>query len=165
MRFSFLPALGIVAVCPQAGTSPAILANLFPNDTGKDTPNPVNHHGKAARASPQGILQYPADIPCRPYRWAQWLAGLHFPPPAGASPRSGVAELPLEPSVRSAMAALRSRVRTRAALDAQLKALSAGKGPSPLAGMKDGLPKATGSVELSRCTGSLTGFGGSGGGF
>lgn len=51
------------------------------------------------------------------------------------------------------MAALRSRVRTSAALDGQLKGLSAGngKGPSPLAGMKAELPEATGSVELSRC--------------
>ena len=55
------------------------------------------------------------------------------------------------------MAALRSRVRTSAALDRQLKGLSAGKGPSPLAGMKGELPEATGSVELSRC---VTGVGG-----
>lgn len=151
MRFSFLPALGIVAVCPQPGASKGVLANLFPNDTGEDTPNPANHHGKAARASPVGIFQYPPDVPCRPYRWAQWMAGLHFPPPA-ASPMAstGGAELPIEPSVRSAMAALRSRVRTSAALDEQLKGLSAGKGPSPLAGMKGELPEATGSVELSR---------------
>ena len=154
VRFSFLPALGIVAVCPPAGAPKGILANLFPNDTGKDTPNPANHHGKAARASPLGIFRYPADVPCRPYRWAQWMAGLHFPPPAASAVSSGEPELLIEPSVRSAMAALRSRVRTSAALDAQLKALSGGKGPSPLAGTEGELPEATGSVELSRCVAS-----------
>lgn len=153
MRFSFLPALGIVAVCPHPGTRAGVLANLFPNDTGKDTPNPANHHGQAARASPLGIFQYPADVPCRPYRWAQWMAGLSFPPPAASSGSAsdGAAGLPIEPSVRSAMAALRSRVRTNVALEGQLNGLSAGKGPSPLAGMEGELPEASGSVELSGC--------------
>lgn len=164
MRFSFLPTLGIVTVCPQPGAPAGILANLFPNDTGKDTPNAANHHGEAARASPLGVFQFPPDVPSRPYRWAQWLAGLHFPPPppavaAAASALPGDADadrvsLPIEPSLRSAMAALRSRVKTRAALDGQLKALSAGKGPSalPLPGVAGGLPEATAdNVELGRC--------------
>ncbi len=171
MRFSFLPTLGIVAVCPQPGAPVDILANLFPNDTGKDTPNAANHHGKAARASPLGVFQYPPDVPHRPYRWAQWLAGLHFPPPtlapatAAALPGGADADragLPIEPSLRSAMAALRSRVTTRMALDGQLKGLSAGKGPSPLplplpgvAG-GGGLTGATAdSVELGRCVAGL----------
>eukprot|EP00903_Cladosiphon_okamuranus_P019894 g18286.t1 len=149
VRFSFLPALGIVAVCPPPGAPKGILANLFPNDTGKDTPNPANHHGKAARVSPLGIFQYPADVPCRPYRWAQWMAGLHFPPPAASTVSSAGAESPIEPSVRSAMAALRSRVRTSAALDGQLRGLGDGKGASPLAGMESELPEVTGTVELS----------------
>lgn len=48
------------------------------------------------------------------------------------------------------MAALRSRIRTTAALDEQLMGLSGRKGPSLLAGMEGDLPKATGSVELNR---------------
>lgn len=156
MRFSYLPALGIVAVCPQPGAPPGILANLFPNDTGKNTPNPANHHSKAARASPLGIFEYPADVPCRPYRWAQWLAGLHFPPPAAAAHAVGAgadraaAMIPIEPSMRSAVAALRSRARTRVALDGQLKALAAGKEPSPLPGLKSELPEVTDNVGLRR---------------
>lgn len=166
VRFSYLPALGIVAVCPQTGSPPGILANLFPDDTGKTTPNPANHHSKAARASPLGIFDYPSDVPCRPYRWAQWLAGLHFPPPAaaalattvgGADGAAAVAvALPIEPSMRSAVAALGSRARTRLALGGQLKAIAAGKGPSPLPGSKDDhLPEVTGEIGLRRCVQQL----------
>ncbi|CAM9748039.1 unnamed protein product [Pylaiella littoralis] len=152
VHFSYLPALGVVAAYPQPGAPPGILANLFPNDTGHNTPNPVNHHGKAARASPLGIFEYPADVPCRPYRWAQWLAGLHFPPPA-AAPATVVGTdravtMPIEPSIRSAVAALRSRARTRLALNGQLKAFAAGKGPSPLPGAESDLPEVTGKVGL-----------------
>lgn len=155
MHFSYLPALGVVAAYPQPGAPPGILANLFPNDTGQNTPNPVNHHSKAARASPLGIFEYPADVPCRPYRWAQWLAGLHFPPPA-AAPATVVGTdravtMPIEPSIRSAVAALRSRARTRLALNGQLKAFAAGKGPSPLPGAESDLPEVTGKVGLRRC--------------
>ncbi|CAN0350270.1 unnamed protein product, partial [Hapterophycus canaliculatus] len=118
------------------GASPGILANLFPNDTGKDTPNVANHHVMAAQASSRGVFEYPPDVPCRPYRWAQWLAGLHFPPlapgAAGAAVGANRAAMPIEPSTRAVLVALRSRARTHAALGDQLKGLSAGKGPSPL---------------------------------
>lgn len=161
-RFSYLPALGIVAVCPQPGSPPGILANLFPDDTGRKTPNQANHHSKAARSSPLGIFEYPADVPCRPYRWAQWLAGLHFPPPA-ATLTSAVAgadraaAMPIEPSIRSAVAALMSRARTRSALGDQLKAFAAGKGPSPLRGVKSDLPEVTGKIGLRRCVAARAG--------
>ncbi|CAM9244068.1 unnamed protein product [Ectocarpus fasciculatus] len=138
VRFSFLPSLGIVAVRPAAAhDSRAPLANLFPTDTGKDTPNPANHHNKAAQASPLGVFEYPADVPCRPYRWAQRLAGLHFPPAAEGGRPVAATTMPIEPTTRSAVAALRSRARTLEALGGQLKALSDGKGPSPLPGSRD----------------------------
>lgn len=162
IRFSYLPALGIVAVCPQAGCPPSLLANLFPNDTGRDTPNPINHHGRAARASASGVFNYPADVQCRPYRWAQWLAGLHFPPPgdgAAAAAVGGIATTvgdgeggpgPIEPSTRAVVAALRSRIRTHMALGAQLRSFVT-TGPSPLSSVESELPRATGNVELRRC--------------
>ncbi|CAM9146294.1 unnamed protein product [Ectocarpus sp. 12 AP-2014] len=137
VRFSFLPSLGVVAVRPAAHDGGVPLANLFPADTGKDTPNPANHHNKAAQASPLGVFEYPADIPCRPYRWAQRLAGLRFPPAADGGGPVAASTMPIEPTTRSAVAALRSRARTLAALGGQLKALSDGKGPSPLPGSRD----------------------------
>lgn len=156
VRFSYLPTLGVVAVSPPpTGASAGILANLFPNDTGKDTPNAANHHGAAARASPLGVFEYPADVPCRPYRWAQWLAGLHFPPPAPGAAGTAVGAktpvMPIEPSTRALLVALRSRARTHAALSDQLKGLSAGKGPSALPGGRDRLPEVTDDIELRRC--------------
>lgn len=148
VRFSFLPSLGIVAVRPAAHDGGTPLANLFPADTGKDTPNPANHHNKAAQASPLGVFEYPADVPCRPYRWAQRLAGLRFPPAVGGGGPVAATAMPIEPTTRSAVAALRSRARTLAALGGQLKALSDGKGPSSLPGSRD--EAVTEGVELRR---------------
>lgn len=171
IRFSYLPALGIVAACPQAGCPPSLLANLFPNDTGRDTPNPINHHGRAARASASGVFNYPADVQCRPYSWAQWLAGLHFPPAGsggagGAGAAAGAAAGgmnaavgdgegagPIEPSTRAVVAALRSRIRTHMALGVQLRSFVT-TGPSPISSsVESGVPRnrATGNVELRRC--------------
>lgn len=151
IRFSYLPELGIVVVCPPTGSSSSLLANLFPNDIGRDTPNPANHHGRAARASPRGVFEFPADVPCRPYRWAQWLAGLHFPPASGMEIKADQSMTdPLEPSTRAVMAALRSRARTHASLSSQLKTIS-DSGPVPLPSFQDKIPKPNGNVELRRC--------------
>lgn len=159
LRFSYIPALGIVAVCPPPNYPSSLLANLFPNDTGRDTPNPTNHHGRAARASPLGVFEYPGDVPCRPYRWAQWLSGLHFPPPAfsfeataGSGEGAGGSRKAIEPSVSAVVAELRSRVRTQWALASQLKAIG-DKGPVCLAEFHDKLPLGKASannVELRR---------------
>ncbi|CAM9549731.1 unnamed protein product [Laminaria digitata] len=146
IRFSYLPALGIIAACPQTGCPPSLLANLFPNDTGRDTPNPINHHGRAARASASGVFNYPADVQCRPYRWAQWLAGLHFPATAGGGGGGKVGGA-IEPSTRAVVAALRSRIRTHMALGVQLKSFVT-TGPSPLLAAEGEVPRATGNVEL-----------------
>lgn len=142
VRFSYLPALDIVAACPQAGSSPSLLVNLFPNDTGKDTPNPANHHSRAARASSLGVFRFPSDVPCRPYRWAQWLAGLHFSPVQAAGD-------PIEPSTRAVVTELRSRVRTHAALAHQLKIINT-KGALPLPSFQSENSEATGNIELRR---------------
>lgn len=144
LRFCYLPELGIVAVCPSPGWPASLLVNLFPNDTGRKTPNAANHHGRAARASANGIFEFPADVSCRPYRWAQCLAGLHFPPGNGnATP------VALEPSTRAVVAALRSRAQTHISLSSQLKAV-AEHGPVALACFQDKLPKPNGNVELRR---------------
>ena len=161
VRFSYLPVLGIVTVCPQAGFPPCLLVNLFPNDTGRDTPNPSNHHSRAARASASGIFKFPSDVPCRPYLWAQWLAGLHFPHAAEVGGGDGAAaefralggereKGPIEPSTRAVMSALRSRLRTHASLAEQLRNLSS-KGSSPSTMLQDEILETTGNIELRRC--------------
>lgn len=152
LRFCYLPSLGIVAVTPSSNVTHAILANLFPNDTGQNTPNPTNHHSRAAKLSPSGLFQYPADLPCRPYRWAQWLAGLHFPPVSssdGQMPGASEARRAIEPSTRAVVAALRSRIRTQWALAAQLKSL-ADKKPACLPRFQEMMPTSN-NVELGRC--------------
>lgn len=159
VRFSYLPALGIIAVCPQSPCPSSLLANLFPNDMGKDTPNPANHHGRAARASVVGVFEYPVDVLCRPYKWAQWLAGLHFSPTAGGAADNGsdmaaALNYPIEPSTRAVVAALRSRVRTHAALEVQLK-IFASKGPLPVLGLQDQMNEAASNIELRRCAGQV----------
>lgn len=143
-------------MCPQAGFPLSLLTNLFPNDTGKDTPNPANHHGPAAQASARGVFDFPADVPCRPYRWAQWLAGLHFPQTraaaaagTGATGGNDVAAVPIEPSTRAVVAALRSRVRTHVSLAGQLKSCGS-KGSLPLPAFQGHVPEASGNIELRR---------------
>lgn len=153
LRFCYLPQLGIVAVCSPAGWSSSFLTNLFPNDTGRETPNPANHHGPAARASVHGVFKFPADVPCRPYRWVQGLAGLHFPPAGGVGMASvgaeGAKPAALEPSTRAVVAALRSRAQTHLQLSSQLKTI-AESGPVSLPTFDDKLMRTNGNVELRR---------------
>ncbi|CAM9628417.1 unnamed protein product, partial [Sphacelaria rigidula] len=149
LRFCYLPSLGIVAVTSPPNAAHAILANLFPNDTGQNTPNPTNHHSRAAKLSSSGLFQYPADLPCRPYRWAQWLAGLHFPPVSSCDGQmlgSSGPRRAIEPSTRAVLAALRSRVRTQWALAAQLKSLADRK-PACLPRFQEMMPTSN-NVEL-----------------
>ncbi|CAN0480216.1 unnamed protein product, partial [Discosporangium mesarthrocarpum] len=112
---------GTTSAAAATTTAPRqILTNLFPGDTGELTPNPVNHHGPAALMSPRGVFEYPQDVAPRPFRWAQWLAGLYFPPGlgsrgmgagAGAGVGAGVrvGQQPLEPSTRAVVSEVRSR--------------------------------------------------------
>lgn len=158
--FSYLPALGVVTACPQSGFPRGLLVNLFPNDTGRDTPNPINHHNQAARASALGIFEFPSDVPCRPYLWAQWLAGLHFPSAGegvngvgaavgmegiGGSGEKGKG--PIEPSTRAVMSTLRSRLRTHASVTGQLRKFSS-KGLSPSTLLQDEVLDTMGNIEL-----------------
>jgi THO complex subunit 5 len=92
-----------------------LLVNLFPGDTGSDTPNVANKVRVAG-------FQFDASRRDRPYKWAQHLAGLDFlePVPVGRAPGAeaaeGVAKHQAQARVRNVLAALRARMASRAAL-------------------------------------------------
>lgn len=91
----YLPHLHILAVCPARPEDAALLCNLVPDDTGRDSPNPANAF------LVEGNFAYDPASPWRPYKWAQWLGGLDFladeeyrqaaaaPPPRGGGVGGG----------------------------------------------------------------------------
>ena len=92
-----------------------LLVNLFPGDTGSDTPNVANKVRVAG-------FEFDRSRADRPYKWAQHLAGLDFlePVPVGRAPGAeaaeGVAKHQAQARVRNVLAALRARMASRAAL-------------------------------------------------
>ena len=92
-----------------------LIVNLFPGDTGADTPNIANKLRVAG-------FEYDRSRRDRPYRWAQHLAGLDFlaPVPVGRGPgadaETGVAKHQQQARVRNVLAALRARMASRSAL-------------------------------------------------
>lgn len=60
--FYYLPALGIVTVEASTKAGNALLATLFRQDTGKDTPNEANHYVV------EGTYDFDPDATARPYR-------------------------------------------------------------------------------------------------
>ena len=92
-----------------------LLVNLFPGDTGSDTPNVANKVRVAG-------FEFDRSRRDRPYKWAQHLAGLDFlePVPVGRAPGAeaaeGVAKHQAQARVRNVLAALRARMASRAAL-------------------------------------------------
>ncbi|CAM9854576.1 unnamed protein product, partial [Chrysoparadoxa australica] len=125
LRFQYLPLLDIIQV--EVASHPwTLLANIVPNDSGQGTPNPSNHYTAGGRDM---FFQYPADVPARPFKWAQWLAGIYLP---DISP-----EPPLERSVRAVINSLRSRFRSAACLEAQLKEMTQLRAPAVHASAAD----------------------------
>ena len=92
-----------------------LLVNLFPGDTGSDTPNVANKVRVAG-------FEFDRSRADRPYKWAQHLAGLDFLEPVpvgralGAEAAEGVAKHQAQARVRNVLAALRARMASRAAL-------------------------------------------------
>jgi hypothetical protein len=56
--------------------SESVLRELYPGDTGFDSPNPANTY-QLARQKLGTFSSLNLGIP---YKWAQWMAGLHFVP-------------------------------------------------------------------------------------
>jgi hypothetical protein len=115
IRFQYMEELQLVVA---EASSPHLLTNLFPSDTGERTPNLANCH----MAGVSGDFVFPSDIAGRPYRWVQWLAGLSFSCPGNR---------PLEPTTAAVVERIRSRVLSAEALSAQLSCLSSKRLPSP----------------------------------
>ncbi|KAG5177663.1 Fms-interacting protein-domain-containing protein [Tribonema minus] len=135
VRFQYMPRLALVVVAVPQGPD-HVLSELFPGDDGLRTPNLVNHMMYGARVGAAGVFEYPADVPARPYRWAQWLAGFHFNAPEWEL------RAPLEPSTRAVVGRVRARVTSRAALEAQLQQLKAGTLPAPAPSLAAQFPPA-----------------------
>lgn len=56
--------------------SESVLRELYPGDTGLDSPNPANTYQLARHK----LGSFPSLNLGTPYRWAQRMAGLHFVP-------------------------------------------------------------------------------------
>eukprot|EP01135_Chromosphaera_perkinsii_P007611 Nk52_evm67s914 gene=Nk52_evmTU67s914 len=56
--------------------SSSLLAYLYPDDSGDDTPNPSNYY----QLNEVGISDFGEVVPLvgRPFKWAQWLGGLEY---------------------------------------------------------------------------------------
>mmetsp|Transcript_13555 Transcript_13555/g.17587 ORF Transcript_13555/g.17587 Transcript_13555/m.17587 type:complete len:651 (-) Transcript_13555:104-2056(-) len=116
LRFELLEALDVVTVTAEAHQ--ALLANLFPNDTGVFLPRTV---AKYTETQERNTI-FPSHLKGRPYKWAQWLAGLTYLDPS--MPNHS------QPSTREIVENVLTRVRAQEALSAQLEVL--GKCPHPV---------------------------------
>lgn len=82
IRFQYLPKLDILTAEAEIGSSfskkvhEPSLSNLFPGDTGVETPNRSNYQL-------QSFASLPSDMRGRPFQWTQWLGGLNYLPPSG----------------------------------------------------------------------------------
>lgn len=95
-----------------------LLVNLFPGDTGTDTPNTAN------KLRQRGFEFDTRGRRDRPYQWVQHLAGIDFLPavpvgralPDEEAAAVGVAEHQEQARVRNVLAALRARMASRSSL-------------------------------------------------
>ncbi|XP_067124081.1 THO complex subunit 5 homolog [Centruroides vittatus] len=113
---------------------PDLLLNcLFPNDFGKESPNPANHYQlkKISNDQFESFLTQNG----RPYHWAQRIAGLEFLPVTNENLPSWedtkvnyqISASSMEMTLRS----MHSRLQARIALHAQLSSLERGTIPVP----------------------------------
>lgn len=76
LHFSFMEKLRVITVEGYQGNKKCteqLLVKLFPGDEGMHSPNAAN-----AEALPSGTTSWEAQLPGRPFKWAQWLGGLTF---------------------------------------------------------------------------------------
>ncbi|XP_023238359.1 THO complex subunit 5 homolog [Centruroides sculpturatus] len=113
---------------------PDLLLNcLFPNDFGKESPNPANHYQLKKISSDQ--FESFLTQNGRPYHWAQRIAGLEFLPVTNENLPSWedtkvnyqISASSMEMTLRS----MHSRLQARIALHAQLSSLERGTIPVP----------------------------------
>jgi len=87
----------------------SLLVNLFQNDSGLETPNPSNHF--LVETGHFG-LDWSQLGSSRPYKWAQWLAGLDFL----LSSTSGPVGIRESYNIRTVMGLIKTRIKARIAL-------------------------------------------------
>ena len=116
-KFAYMSRLHVVTVEAVGDNVEAdLLLNLFPGDTGADTPNISN------KLLSNSFTVYDEARRDRPYRWAQHLAGLDFLPAlplslgAPAEAAAGISEHQQQARVRNVLAALRARMASRSKL-------------------------------------------------
>lgn len=128
LRFQYLPHLRIVTA--EVEGQQHALANLFPDDTGERTPRVENHHHPLVQGGTAGLV-FPEEVSGRPYRWAQWLAGL-YTLPTTASALTEAAPRRIEPSTRSVVEAVCTRLAVMPTVKQQLLVLAATPNPIPV---------------------------------
>uniref|UniRef100_A0A061S8A7 THO complex subunit 5 n=1 Tax=Tetraselmis sp. GSL018 TaxID=582737 RepID=A0A061S8A7_9CHLO len=110
--FHYLPSLNIITAEAQDPADNVFLANLFPGDTGAESPNEANNQLQG------GAFKFDMTRAGRPYRWAQHLAGLDFLPavpsrmpegPSAAALSSGIAEYRSQARPAVVLSTLRQR--------------------------------------------------------
>lgn len=124
IRFEFLPKLHIVTVqvVPKDRQADAgdILRDLFPDDSGDVLPTLcARHAAAAANCSAQSAL---GECGGKPYRWAQWLAGLNGVE-SGSGEESRRASL--EPTIQTIVRRLQSRLHSAVELGRVLLSVAA----------------------------------------
>ncbi|GBG29054.1 THO complex subunit 5-like [Hondaea fermentalgiana] len=124
--FKFYPALKVVTV--EAENRPGLLANIYPNDTGQFLPR-ASLDTTAAQGARK---EFPEDLPDRPYKWLQWLAGSYNLPPEGPGAEA-------QPSMGSIVQSILERVGAQEALSEQLHALKKCPHPVPVHPSAEGL--------------------------
>eukprot|EP00873_Tetraselmis_striata_P041801 jgi/Tetstr1/462065/TSEL_007135.t1 len=103
VSFHYLSVLNIVTVEAEDVADNVYLANLFPGDTGAQSPNEANNQLQG------GKFQFDLTLKDRPYRWAQHLAGMDFLPAVAVQPTR--AQAPGDEGVAAGMAAYRQQGR------------------------------------------------------
>ena len=120
LRFEYLPSLNVVTVVAE--NNEALLANLFPNDTGEYLPRTDATY--MAKKTDHLALSFPEDYAGRPYKWAQWLAGLDYLDPL--SPDSN------HPTTRQIVDSVLERIYAQESLGQQLETLRQRPHPIPV---------------------------------
>lgn len=80
VTFRYLTVLNVVTVESEDAGDNVYLANLFPGDSGAQSPNEANNQLQG------GQFQFDLTMRDRPYRWAQHLAGMDFLPAVASQP-------------------------------------------------------------------------------
>ncbi|XP_014231545.1 THO complex subunit 5 homolog [Trichogramma pretiosum] len=105
--------------------SESVLRELYPGDTGLESPNPANHY----QLSKYKLGKFSAHNLGTPYKWAQRMAGLHFVP-IEASEQKSVVPDSIQDNVESVLREIKKRVKARLELCAEIRELESGNMPA-----------------------------------